>query len=340
MNGSVDPSLILPLHLLLEERNVSRAARRLGRSQPAMSHLLARLRDTFGDPLLVPRGRELILTPRAESLREPVRRLVVGLGQLLEGGGTFEPSTSSRSFRVMGTDLIQATLLPAVLEGVWHKAPHVQVLTLPYQADGVAEHLADGRVDMVFANRQAVSLPSDIRTRLLLQDRFVVVGRRGLPALAALTPQAWAALPHVLISPHGSPVGVADQELARRGLTRRVVATTSSFYAAAVLASRSEAVTTLPVLVARTLLGPLGLDAVEAPVPLPPVEFALFWHTRMDRDPAHRWLREHIAQSARAHAAAQPPAPLPAPAEPAPPPVKRHAPARSRDVARGVGRAE
>src|SRR5438093_9544645 len=136
--NKLDLNLLVALNVLLTEKNISRAAERIHLSQSAMSNALARLRSYFVDELLVPSGRQLILTPRAESLVEPVREVLMRIESTIAAQPQFDPSTASHTFTLLVSDFTTTVFVPALLERLFHEAPGVR-LDLRMQNDRPAE---------------------------------------------------------------------------------------------------------------------------------------------------------------------------------------------------------
>ena len=196
---SRDLSLLLTIDALLQEGNVTLAARRLGLSTPAASHALARIRERLGDPLLVRTGRSMTLTPRAEELRPLVRNLVEEATRVLSLPGSFEASALSRTFTIFATDQALLVLGPSVDRLARAEAPDVTLRFLPSVADDWIP-LRDGTADL------SVCLPGpfppEFRTRPLLTERFVCVVRRDHPRVGRrLTLDKYLALEHIVVAP-------------------------------------------------------------------------------------------------------------------------------------------
>lgn len=297
MNTRLDPALVLPLHALLEEGTVSKAAQRLGRSQPAMSHVLARLRVATGDPLLVARGRTVELTPRALALVEPVRRLVAELdGVLGPSGAHFEPATSTRRFTVQATELLQALLLPALAGRLGREAPSVQVAAGPIAGEDLGEKLNSGALDLGITNLEGFSLPAGLRARVVVTDRYCCIVRVGHPAASAWGKNTFSQLEHVAVSPRAQRGGPVDRLLADRRQVRRVVLITSSFSAAIAVVASTDLAAIVP---ERALSPGAPVVSFEPPFPMPPIRLAALWAQRVDRDAGHRWFRSQVASVCR-----------------------------------------
>jgi DNA-binding transcriptional LysR family regulator len=292
-----DLDLLLALDVLLRERHVTRAAKRLGVTQSAASQQLARLREYFGDLLLAP-GRPLMaLTPRAQALADPLAAALAGLRAALRIGAPFDRTSSERRFVLLGDDMVEALALPLLLPPLCKTAPRVSLHCERIDAD-FAQRLERGAADLAFVPEFA-AVPS--LRRLALPDApFVTLMRAGHPeARRRLGLDAYLELGHVLIAPRGLPGSLVDRALAALGRTRRVVVQIQHFVSAPFVIAASDLVVTCP----ATLL------AIAAPFQLhvaqPPVELALdrtcaVWHERVHDDPGHRWLRSLLEAAVRA----------------------------------------
>ena len=289
---SSDLASLTTLDALLQESSVSGAARRLGLSTPAVSHALARLRERFGDPLLVRAGRSMVLTPRAEALRPKVRDAVEIAGRVFEEPREFEPSRVERSFTISATDYVLLVFGGPIDRDIAAAAPGLELRFVPNAVDD-AERLRAGDTDLAIGIYG--ELPPELRTRPIISDRLVCVVREGHPKIKRkLSLERFVALDHVQVAPRGQPGGYVDELLADRGHTRRVVRAVPYFQVALEITAQSDHVLTVSERIAR-LLGPrLGLRVFEPPIPLEPFALSMVWHPRFDGDQAHRWLRQRL----------------------------------------------
>lgn len=171
----LDLNLLVALDALLAEKNVSRAARRVFRSQPAMSGALAKLREHFQDDLLVPLGRRLVLTARGESLVLPLQRLMEHIDQTVDVGAQFDPAASHRRFTLCVTEQMVELLMPQVARRVAREAPNVRLEILS-AASGAADMLANGEVDLLLVTEPAIS--RDFYAETLYEDSYAILGWR------------------------------------------------------------------------------------------------------------------------------------------------------------------
>ncbi|MDI1449898.1 LysR family transcriptional regulator [Polyangium sp. 6x1] len=300
--AGIDVNLVVALDALLQERSVTEAARRIGISQPAMSHALARLRDTLGDPLLVRVGRAMTLTPRAEALVPRARAVVEELEGLLAPLPSFDPKTSRRTLKLGATDYVQFVLLPALEEILSAEAPNLTLHILPIGVPPAVDSLCEGEIDVAVGRFEHESLPLDVRRVPLFQDTFVGVARADHPkARGKLDLATYAELSHVLVSPRGKPGGIVDGALAKKGLVRRVALTVPHFLVVPHIVATSNHVTTMLAHVAATFTALLPLGTFEPPpeLDLAPVTMTMMWHERTHEDPGARWLRDALVRAAR-----------------------------------------
>jgi DNA-binding transcriptional LysR family regulator len=286
-----DLNLLVTLDVLLTEGSVAGAARRLKLSPSAMSRALARLRAATGDPLLVRAGRDLVLTPRAQELREQAGRLVQDAGRMLRPADDVDPATIVRMFALRVTDGFVENYGPALLARLERDAPGVR-LRFVQKVNKDSGPLRDGLVDLEIGVIGEETGP-EIRTRALFRDRFVGAVRADHPLAAGdVTPARFAACRHVSVSRRGRERGAIDAALAPLGLERPVAVLVGSFATALALARASDLVACVPERHTARLRD--GMFTFEIPVATPPLTVSMLWHPRMEADPAHRWLRRWV----------------------------------------------
>lgn len=296
--ASVDLNLLVTLEALLAERSVTRAARRLGLSQPALSHALGRLRDLFGDPLFVRRPGGIEPTDRALALGPPLALCLEAVRRTLEGPARFDPATAKRAFAVATADHGSFVLLPELWATLAVEAPNVDVRVRTVLNEDGRRMLGDGELDLLIGPYQDER--SGYYRQRLMHERFVCVLRKGHPALkGGFDLDAWLAHPHLLVAPRGTPGSPVDTALAAVGRSRRVGLTVPQFLIAPHVVTGSDLIWTAPERMARAYVGLLPL--VTRPVPVALEGFTVWqcWHERRHRDPAHAWLRARVLAAAR-----------------------------------------
>jgi len=292
LNG-VDLNLVLALDALLAERHVTRAAARLGLTQSAASHALARLREVIGDPLLVRGARGVMVpTPRAEALAPQIHRVLADLAGALRGE-TFDPATAKRTFRIGTSDYAELVLLPRLLARVARLAPNVDIW-IHTSANHGDEELAAGEFDLAIGPPQAGRAAGSFE-KVLFDETFTCIVRAEHPlAGARMTLARYCAASHLLIAPRSLPGSYVDSALAELGKTRRIALAVPHFLVVPHIVAGTDLVATLPSRVAALFETSLALATMTPPVHIPKFQIAIAWHERNHHDAPHRWLREQL----------------------------------------------
>lgn len=290
----LDLNLLITLDALLSERNVTRAAQRLNVSQPAVSIQLAKLRDFFKDPLLLPGPRGMRPTVRAEALREPLRQALEALEATVSPARPFNPAEANHTWRIAATDYGESTIVLPALDGLRTAAPATRLAVVEMVPTRIARQAEQGEIDLAFHTTEGS--PPGMRRRTLFKERYVLVGRADHPRLKRRPTMAqFCQLEHVIVSPDGGGFfGVTDEALAKAGLARKVVLSVPHFLFVRSVLANTHLVAMLP---ARLVRDVHDLKVIEPPLDMPGYEMSMLWHERAHRDPAHQWLREFIAAS-------------------------------------------
>jgi DNA-binding transcriptional LysR family regulator len=281
------------LSVILRERNLTRAAELLDTTQPSISKILARLRDHFGDPLVIRDGRAMQLTPRAVEMTEPLRNLLISSDGLRAATPAFDPRISERAFKLLVTDVGTIVFLPPLLSRLAREGGRLTLCAVPLDSRHFESKLESGEADLALGAFPGA--PRGLRRQRLYFSSYLSVARRNHPKLAKLrTPAGFRVAHHIIVM--ASDVGHAAHHVAQHALEaeiapERVLLRLSSFIAAAIVASRTDGVATVPENVAIHLAEQLGLATFRPSIPLPSFEIAQYWHERCHRDPGHRWLR-------------------------------------------------
>lgn len=293
----VDLNLLVTLNVLLAERNVTRAAARLNRSQPAVSVQLARLRELFGDRLLLPGPRGMTPTARAIELSRPLEEALEVMRAAISPSRAFDPSTANHTWKVAASDYAELAILLPTLQQLRREAPATRLAVLEINPSRMAQRAEDGSIDLGLQTMDTV--PSGLHAQSLYFERYVLVSRPGHPRLRRRpTLKQFCALDHAVVSPSGGGfAGATDEVLATTGLVRRVVLSVPHFLALMAIVANTDMVAMLP---ARSVRGAAALQVTDSPLEVPGFEMGMVWHDRLHRDPAHGWLREQIARAATA----------------------------------------
>lgn len=299
MPTEADLNLLLALNALLAEGSVAKAAERLGLSESAMSRALARLREVTADQLLVRAGRVMVLTPHALVLRDRVRQLVHESRAVLQPAGVdMDPGTLQHLFTIRANDGFIEAFAHRLVAHAAREAPGVRLRFAP-KPDKDVRPLREGLLDLDIGVLGEAG--PEVRVQALFRDRFIAVVREGHPLLSetGITVERFAACGHVVTSRHGRTAGPVDDALAAMGLVRNTAVVVPSFNTALSVAAETDLVASIPASYFEYLRERGSLQALPMPLSTEPITVSQMWHPRLDRDPAHRWLRGLVLRTCR-----------------------------------------
>jgi DNA-binding transcriptional LysR family regulator len=288
----VDWNLLAALDVLLAEGSVTAAAARLHLSIPATSRTLGRIRQAFGDPILVRAGRGLVPTPRALAIQERLHQLIEEAHALVEMGRDVDLAALVRTFTIRANEALVSLLAGRLVARVRDRAPGVTLRFVPEGEEDLAP-LRDGLVDLDVG--VIADLGPEVRTQPLYPERMVGLVAAGHPLVSGrITLRRIAAVDHVNVSRRGRTHGALDDVLDDKGLSRHVVAVVSTFTAAAHIITSSELTGLISAGYATQVAALTGAHVYEVPAPLPTLPISQAWHIRYDLDAAHHWLRRQV----------------------------------------------
>lgn len=294
----LDLNLLVALDALLRTRHVTRAGQALGIGQPGMSAALGRLRQVFGDDLLVKQGSEMRPTALALELEPELRRVLREIERLVSDREQFVPGDSRRGFTIRLSDLLSLLILPGVAERLSRAAPGIELETVHLSPEATLDALETNRVDMAVSTGLAV--PKSIEEAALHGDEVVVVARRGHPAADRIgTMQGFLALRHVKIAQSPIDDRFADRQLAEVGQARTVALTVPHWLVVPEIVARSDLVATMPLSIARRFAGDGRVVLHRPPFERTGFRWSLYWHRRHHGDRGHAWLRALLGEAAR-----------------------------------------
>ena len=311
---TLDLNLLRVFDAVMAERNLTRAADTLAMTQPAVSNALRRLRDSVGEPLFTRGAHGVRPTARAEALWPVVQQSLEALRSEF-APEHYDPLVQEHAFLLAMADATSALLLPSLLREIGRLKARASVRVVPLATRDPSEALERAQTDMAIGHFPDLLLrlerarrlgePQLLRAERLYRSEYVCVMRRDHPLAAQpLTLQAYCAAEHLLVSFSGRGQGLVDEALAAQGRSRRLVLTVNQFFTAGQVVAQTDLLTVLP----RTFLSVTGvtdeLAVRDLPVELAPLQVHLLWHRRHDRHPAHLWMRQLLAQQARATMAA------------------------------------
>jgi DNA-binding transcriptional LysR family regulator len=293
---ALDLNLLVALDALLREANVSRAAMRIGLSQPAASHALARLRDVLGDPLLVRVGARMELTPRAQALRGPLAQALDQVRGLFIPDD-FDAASSERQFRLMMPDLAVELLVPPLMEKIARLAPNIRLDIVPWRGPAIFSAEFARTIDLVISIGDAFK---GFHRQLLYTDRDALAVRRGHPVGAKLARrEAFLGARHVAVIIRGQNEDLIDGWLRSKGTERRIALVVPGYIEALHIVARTDLVAFVPGRLISALAKPLSLIAVTPPLDPGTDEQYMFYPTRAQFDPGSIWLRKLMLETGR-----------------------------------------
>ena len=280
-------NLLVALDALIMEKSITRAAERLHLSQPAMSSVVSKLREWLDDPLLVRGGAGYVLTPRAQELAGPLREVLADIEDLVSSRA-FDPSTSQRTFRIAMADA--SVLLPRLLHVLQTEAPNMEVKVTSF--DSFPEQaLAYGELDLVVGN--VGNVPAGFMAEKLFEGYPLCAVRRDHPRIRdSISIDQLVSERHVIaVAEDSMYLAFARNALAKHNVSVRITAQVSHFIEAAIIASQSELIASIPNRLARLCEESLGLRVLQMPIPFPNFQVQQIWHERTSLAPDHQWLR-------------------------------------------------
>ncbi|XXT23690.1 LysR family transcriptional regulator [Sorangium sp. So ce429] len=289
---AVDLNLLTVLDVMILERNVTRAAERLGMTQPAVSSALARLRLLFDDDLFVRCGKEMAPTPRALSLAGPIRKALDLIQASLAQPDAFD-YTASHTFKLGLGDLGEAVLLPRFLRWLEQLGARVRIEICRAPGALLQNEMRLGKVELVLDH---VVIPGEgFRRERVLDIELVPLVRQDHPTVGpSLTVDEYMALEHVILEPREGQTDLAEHTQAVVGLSRRVQVQVPHHLSMPFIVSQSNLVCTLPLPLARLFEQHFPVRVVSCPLPIHPIPLFIMWHVSQEDDPAHQWLRRSL----------------------------------------------
>ncbi len=295
---SLDLNLLLALHWLLTERNVTEAAGRLDLSQPAMSRTLGRLREVFDDPILVKSGRTMLPTPKADRLQPAVAHAIERMRDILRVSDTFDPETQQGRVRIACKDYVNFLVATTWAKNISPHAPGLE-LDITDLTFAAANDLISGRIDLVIVpDVGLMDVPPGVDLeqfvqRPIFRERYICAIRKGHPmAERKISLKQYTAMDHILINPGGRDSGIVDQVLSEHSLMRRIKYRTYSFLSAIYLLSETDCVLTAPEGFIKTV--PNNFITFKPPLNVPDMATFAGWHPNWTHDARHKWIRERL----------------------------------------------
>jgi len=305
---TIDLNLLPIVVALYDELSVSRAARQLGMSQPAVSKALRRLRETFDDPLFVRGPSGIVPTPRARAIVRAARPHLQHLHEDLLKGERFDPATSTRAIVLGLSDIAEMAFLPSILAHLRVHAPKCPVTTVSLSHAQLAAELESGEVDAAAGYYPSLA-QRNFRSRRLSRHGFACLTREGHPLWKSrMTVAAYLAAEHIVVRREGRSQEMLERFIERRKMRRKVAMYTSNVLSVPFIVMDTDLVATLPYAVVTRFASITSKVAAALPPFDLTYELKVHWHRRFDKEPRSIWLREQLAAVFKDHHWLEPPA--------------------------------
>ena len=292
----LDLNLLHVFDTIYREGSLTRAARALHLTQPAVSHSLSRLREHFDDPLFSRQGNQMVPTPLARRFLESMRPGLTQIQCAVNQFHAFDPANQRKTYSLALRDILESTFLPKLM-GRLESYPELEIISQRVPRRDMETQLAAGKLD--FAVDVLLPVSNQTGHELLRHDRLVVLARKGHPLTSGgLTLDKYLEARHVLVSSRSEGPGIEDFELSRFGVQRNIRLRCQHYYAACRVAEGTDLLLTMPENYARIIAEQADIDILTTPADLPGIDVHLYWHKAYEREPALIWFREQLASIA------------------------------------------
>lgn len=292
----LDLNLLHVFDTIYREGSLTRAARALHLTQPAVSHSLSRLRDHFDDPLFTRQGNQMVPTPLARRFLESMRP---GLNQIqgaVNQFHAFDPASQRKTYSLGLRDILESTFLPQLMKRLV-PYPELEIVSQRIPRRDMETQLAAGKLD--FAVDVLLPVSNQTSHQLLRRDRLVLIARSDHPLTKGkLTMEEYLKAKHVLVSSRTEGPGIEDFELSRLGVQRDIRLRCQHYFAACRVVEETDLLLTMPETYARIIAERANLTLMDPPAELPSIDVHLYWHRAYEKEPALIWFREQLREIA------------------------------------------
>lgn len=291
----VDLNLLIVLDAMFVERQVTRVAERLSMSQPAVSHALNKLRQSFDDDLFVREGSKMQPTPVAEALRDPIRQVLQIVSNEIARERSFDPGTSERRFTLCLSDIGELVFLPKLLEVLEKNAPNATLRCVAMPPRELERAMAEGQVDIALGYFPDLTGDAFYQQKLF-EHRFGCIARKGHPKFKqGVTLEQFLAADHAVVTSESRSQEIFEKFVRDKGMKRKVLLQSQHFMSTPFLVATTDMIATVPRAVGRAYCRVAPLELLDPPIEVPAIELRQHWHRRVHRDAAIVWLRRIIS---------------------------------------------
>lgn len=288
----LDLNLLHVFDTIYREGSLTRAARALHLTQPAVSHSLSRLRDHFDDPLFTRQGNQMVPTPLARRFLESMRPGLTQIQGAVNQFHAFDPATQRKTYSLGLRDILESTFLPRLMKRL-DAYPELEIVSQRIARRDMETQLAAGKLD--FSVDVLLPVSNQTAHELLRRDRLVVLAREGHPLTSKTLDMAgYLSAKHVLVSSRTEGPGIEDFELSRLGVQRSIRLRCQHYYAACRVVEDTDLLLTMPEAYARIIAERANIRIMDPPTHLPSIDVHLYWHKAYEREPALIWFREQL----------------------------------------------
>lgn len=288
----LDLNLLHVFDTIYREGSLTRAAKALHLTQPAVSHSLSRLRDHFDDPLFTRQGNQMIPTPLARRFLESMRPGLTQIQSAVNQFHAFDPANQRKTYSLGLRDVLESTFLPRLMQRL-DAYPELEIVSRRIARREMETQLAAGKLD--FAVDVLLPVSSQTGHELLRRDRLVVLAREDHPLAGdQLTMEGYLSAQHVLVSSRTEGPGIEDFELSRLGVHRNIRLRCQHYFAACRVVEGTDLLLTMPETYARIIAESSSLALMDPPADLPSLDVHLYWHKAYEKEPALVWFREQL----------------------------------------------
>ncbi|KEF31028.1 Transcriptional regulator, LysR family [Marinobacter nitratireducens] len=288
----LDLNLLHVFDTIYREGSLTRAAKALHLTQPAVSHSLSRLRDHFDDPLFTRQGNQMVPTPLARRFLESMRPGLTQIQSAVNQFHAFDPASQRKTYSLGLRDILESTYLPQLMKRL-APYPELEITSQRIARRDMETQLAAGKLD--FAVDVLLPVSSQTSHELLRQDRLVVLARKDHPLVAhGLSMENYLEAKHVLVSSRTEGPGIEDFELSRLGAHRNIRLRCQHYFAACRVVEETDLLLTMPETYARLIAERSNISIMDPPADLPSIDVHLYWHKAYEKEPALIWFRQQL----------------------------------------------
>jgi DNA-binding transcriptional LysR family regulator len=295
---NIDLNLLMLFETIYEEQNLTRAAKRLNISQPAISNALARLRETLDDPLFIRTGKGMVPSDRAKQLIDPIHNALTVIRNAIQDQWAFDFKNTRHSFTVTMSDYCESIILPKLMDWIAGVAPGISIKAKFLDEDHLLTDLINGTTDLAIGYITSLN-PPQFNSQTLMKEEFVSIVRVDHPEIKnTLTLKQFVSTPHVVTRPRTGE-NTIDELLRHKGEKRFIALQVPNFLSIPAIIASTDNISTIPLRVAQIYSKMMGLKVLKPPVQPGTREIKQYWVPSRESSPAHTWLRRSLEEICR-----------------------------------------